>query len=234
MIFKIDPKIFETFPDLNIGVVVVKNMNNTGKNEEILSMIQKESERIKENYQSGTLKETPKLHAWREAYRTFGAKPKKYTCSVENLYRMILEGVELGHINKVVDIYNYISLKYMMPVGGDDVDKVDGDMMLTFADGREDFVRLNSDEVDHPKEGEVIYRDNKEVLCRRWNWRECDKSKMTQETQNVMLIAEGLSPTSREEVKSAISELSEMVQTFCGGQVRMEILDAQKMEVEIY
>ena len=60
---------------------------------------------------------------------------------------------------------------------------------------------LNSEETKNPKEGEVVYIDDKEVLCRRWNWRECDKSKMTEETTNVALVVEGLPPTSKEEVE---------------------------------
>ena len=37
---------------------------------------------------------------------------------------MILSETELRHINKLVDIYNFISLKHMLPVGGEDTDKI--------------------------------------------------------------------------------------------------------------
>ena len=91
---------------------------------------------------------------------------------------MILSGIELKSINNIVDIYNYVSIKHMTPMGGDDLDKVDGNITLKFAEGTEEFKELNSDEIKNPKQGEVVYCDDKEVLCRRWNWRECDKSKM--------------------------------------------------------
>jgi lysyl-tRNA synthetase class 2 len=152
MKFKIDDKIFEQYPSLNIGIIVAKEIDNTGESSNVLSMLSEQSSSIKSRYNLETLKEVPKIHAWREAYRAFGANPRKYTCSVENLYRMILEGIHLRHINKIVDIYNYISLKHMVPVGGDDIDKIDGDIILRFATGEESFTRLNSDKVDHPKE----------------------------------------------------------------------------------
>jgi lysyl-tRNA synthetase class 2 len=196
-------------------------------------MLLEQSDSIKSKFNLETLKEIPKINAWREAYNAFGAKPKKYTCSVENLYRMILEGVHLRHINKVVDIYNYISLKHMVPVGGDDIDKVNGNITLRFATGVEPFIRLNSDEVDHPKEGEVIYADDKEVLCRRWNWRECDKSKMTEQTKNITLVVEGLSPVSKEEVQSIVEELGQLVEKFCGGEISKFILNVENKEIEI-
>lgn len=233
MKFKIDDKIFEQYPTLNIGIVIAKGIDNSGESSDILSMLAEQSSSIKSQYDLETLKDVPKINAWREAYSAFGAKPKKYTCSVENLYRMILEGINLRHINKVVDIYNYISLKHMVPVGGDDIDKVDGDIVLRLATGEESFIRLNSDEVDHPKEGEVIYVDDKEVLCRRWNWRECDKSKMTEQTKNITLVVEGLSPVTKEEVQTIVEELGQLVEKLCGGEISTNILNAENKEFEI-
>lgn len=233
MKFKIDDKIFQQYPLLNIGIVVAKGIDNTGESPDVLSMLDEQSSGIKSQYDLETLKEVPKISAWREAYRAFGAKPKKYTCSVENLCRMILEGVHLRHINKVVDIYNYISLKNMVPVGGDNIDKVDGNITLRFATGEEPFIRLNSDEVDHPKEGEVVYADDKEVLCRRWNWRECDKSKMTEGTKNIALVVEGLSPVTGENVQSIVEELAQIVGKFCGGEISTYILNSKNKETEI-
>ncbi|MCF7871730.1 hypothetical protein K9L97_01735 [Candidatus Woesearchaeota archaeon] len=233
MKFKIDSKIFEQFPDLNIGIVTAKGIDNKGNNEDILNLIKEKVQEIKANFNTETLSQNPKIDAWRKAYSSFGAKPKKYKCSVENLYRMILEGIELRHINKVVDIYNYISIKNIIPVGGDDTDKIDGNITLKFAQGDEPFTELNSEETKNPKEGEVVYVDDKEVLCRRWNWRECDKSKMTEETKNVALVVEGLPPTSREDVEKIIEELSELVQKFCGGDIKTFILNNSNSEEDI-
>ncbi len=233
MKFKIDDSIFQQFPSLNIGIVVARGIDNTGESPDILSMLSKQSDTIKSKFDLETLKEVPRINAWREAYTAFGAKPKKYTCSVENLYRMILEGVHLRHINKIVDIYNYISLKHMVPVGGDDIDKIDGDIILRFAKGDENFIRLNSDEIDHPKEGEVVYTDDKEVLCRRWNWRECDKSKMTEQTKNITLVVEGLSPVSKGNMQPIVEELSQLIKNFCGGEISIHILNGENKEIEI-
>jgi len=233
MKFKINKEIFEKFPDLIIGVVVARNINNKGINQNIIDLIRKEEKRIKENFDIETLSQNPKIGAWRKAYSSFGAKPKKYKSSVENLYRMILQGIQLRHINKIVDIYNYISIKHMVPVGGDDIDRVEGDIVLKFATGNEKFVELNSQEIKNPRPGEVVYMDNKEVLCRRWNWRECDKTKMTEETKNVCLVIEGLLPVTKEEIEKIISELADLIKKFCNGEIKTFILDKNNQEIEI-
>ncbi|MCK5476720.1 MAG: hypothetical protein KAI55_02265 [Candidatus Aenigmarchaeota archaeon] len=233
MKFKIDSKIFEKFPDLNIGIMIVKGMDNKGTNEEIINQIKDKEKEIISNFDTETLSQNPKIEVWRKAYSLFGAKPKKYKCSVENLYRMILKEIELHHINKIVDIYNYISIKNIIPVGGDDIDKINGNITLKFAQGNEPFVELNSEETKNPKEGEVVYVDDKEVLCRRWNWRECDKSKMTEETKNVSLVVEGLPPTTKEELQKILDEMSELIQNVCGGEIKTFILNSSNPENEI-
>ena len=146
---------------------------------------------------------------------------------------MILNRTEIRHINKIVDIYNYISIKHIIPLGGDDIDKIDGNITLKLAQGNEPFTELNSNETKNPKEGEVVYVDDEEVLCRRWNWRECDKSKMTEETKNILLVVEGLTPFKKEEIGTILQELSELVQKYCGGEIKTEILNSSKQELEL-
>jgi len=233
MRFKIGREIFEKFPDLNIGIVVAKGIDNKENNEEIMNLIREKEKEIRVNFNTETLSQNPKINSWRKAYSLFGAKPKKYRCSVENLYRMILGKIEVRHINKIVDIYNYISIKNMVPIGGDDTDKIDGDIVLKFAKGDESFIGLNSEETKNPKEGEVIYVDNEGVLCRRWNWRECEKSKMTEKTGNATLVVEGLLPITKKEVWKIIEELSGLVQKFCGGEINTFILNSSNPEIEI-
>jgi len=232
MKFKISQEVFEKFPKLNVGVLVVKGIDNNGTSKDILELIKKREKKIRETFEKDKLSENPRIDVWRKAYSSFGAKPKNYRCSVENLYRMILDGNGLNHINKIVDIYNYISIKNMVPIGGDDLDKVDGDIMLRLANGEENFVELNSSEINHPKEGEIVYADNKEILCRRWNWRECDKSKMTEKTTNITLVIEGLG-VSLEDLEKIIGELGELVLKYVGGKIRSFVLNKENMGVEI-
>ncbi len=145
---------------------------------------------------------------------------------------MVLKGKELRSINMLVDIYNYVSLKHKIPLGGDDLDKVDGDITLCFACGDEPFTPLNTMETETVKEGEVIYTDEKEVLCRRWNWRECDKTKMTPETNNAVLVLEGLPPVRQEDIESAAEDLSVLVRNYCGGEGHKYFLDVSQKEAE--
>lgn len=233
MKFIIESGIFEKFPGLKVGIVRGKQIDNRGESSEIIQLIREREGEIRREFDSETLSQHPRIQAWREVYSSFGAKPKKYKSSVESLYRMILKGNDLRPINKIVDLYNYISLKHLVPVGGDDTAKIEGNIQLKFARGDEPFTPLNSEETETPKEGEVVYVDSKEVLCRRWNWRECDKTKMTEDTGEVLLIVEGLPPVTKEEVQKIIEELSNLISKYCRGETRTFILDVASQEVDL-
>jgi len=236
MKFEINQQIFEKFPGLNLGVVIVKNIDNTGEDSGVITFLREHEKNAAEKFETTeTLSQNPKIAPWRAAYSSFGAKPKKYKCSVEALMRRAIKGEQLQHISKIVDLYNALSLKHILPMGGDDIDNIDGNVVLKIADGTEKFVPLLSEEVENPHEGEVVYSDDKDVLCRRWNWRECDKSKMTEATKNVILYAEGLPPVTREEVETAVGELGEMVKKHCGTEatgVVTKVLSKEESSVE--
>jgi DNA/RNA-binding domain of Phe-tRNA-synthetase-like protein len=224
MLFMIEKDIFERFPGLLVGTVLVSGLNNSGRSEKIATLLRSQEEIVRQTFSTDTLSEDPRIRSWRKAYSAFGAKPKKYKSSVESLYRMVLKKTGVPSINPVVDIYNYVSMKYTLPVGGDDLDKVEGSLRLCFAEGDELFLPLNGDEMEVVKPGEVIYRDDAEVLCRRWNWRESDKSKMTPETGCILLVAEALPPVLASELEEAVGELESLIVGFCGGESRTAVL----------
>ncbi|MBI2658552.1 hypothetical protein HYX05_00420 [Candidatus Woesearchaeota archaeon] len=225
---------FEKFGGLNIGVVIAKGISNTEISNEVQDEIREQEKEIRAKYNTETLSQNPKIDIWRKAYSAFGAKPKEHKSSVENLYRLVLQGVNLRHINKLVDIYNLISLKHMLPVGGEDIDKMRGDVILTFAGTNEVPVLLLGDKEPRPPHaGEVIYKDAISTICRRWNWREADRTKLTGETKNCVLVIEGLPPVTREEIENATKELKELIQEFCSGNVVYSILDKIKNQVDL-
>lgn len=170
--------------------------------------------------------EHPRIAPWREAYRKFGAKPKDHPSSIENLVRRALKGQPLPSINPLVDLYNTVSLRHLLPVGGEDLDRIEGNVLLTFAAADEPAVLLLGEaEARPPKPGEVIYRDGLGAICRRWNWKEADRTKLTPATRNAVLVIEGLPPVGREPVQAAAEELAVLIRDHCGGQIATALLE---------
>jgi DNA/RNA-binding domain of Phe-tRNA-synthetase-like protein len=226
--------IFDEFPELILGVVTLQNIDNSTNRDEITNLLREAERGFSGKFCATPVIEHAYIATWREAYRKFGAKPKDYPSSVENLTRRVLNGATIGHINNLVSLYNTISLRHILPVGGEDIDKVTGDILLTRAGIDEPaVVLLGEKEARAPHAGEIIYKDEVGAICRRWNWREADRTKLTQETRNAFLVIESLPPVPRATVETAIHELAELVNQFCGGTVSTALLDKAHPAIQL-
>ncbi|WP_406128773.1 phenylalanine--tRNA ligase beta subunit-related protein [Streptomyces canus] len=163
--------------------------------------------------------EDPHMAAWREVYTAFGSKPSRTRNSAEALAKRALSDAGLPRINLLVDLYNAISVAHLVPVGGEDLDRIRGGMRLVRATGDEDFVTVAGGEeaVEHPDAGEVIWRDEEGVTCRRWNWRQGPRTRLTEETVSGVFLLEGMAPMRLADMETAAAELAELLEKFSPG-----------------
>ncbi|MDX6363530.1 MAG: hypothetical protein QOC85_2540 [Streptomyces sp.] len=163
--------------------------------------------------------EDPHMAAWRAMYTAFGSKPSRTRNSAEALAKRALSEAGLPRINVLVDVYNAISVAHLIPVGGEDTDRIQGGMSLVRAAGDEDFVTVvGGDEVvEQPDAGEVVWRDDAGVTCRRWNWRQGPRTRLTEESASAVFLLESLAPMPVPEVTAAGAELAELLEKFSPG-----------------
>lgn len=139
----------------------------------------------------------PHLAAWRDAFRSFGAK--RHRCSAEAL---IARG-ELPRINPLVDRYNAVSVRWAVPVGGEDLDQVVPPVRLIFATGDEPF----DGDSEHPRAGEVVWADAVGVTCRRWNWRQGVRTRLGPQTTRAYFLFDALAAFSDADLTAAMDDL---------------------------
>ena len=172
------------------------------------------------------LSQIPGIAAWRSAYKAFGIRQTRYRSSVERLVKNVLAGRPLARINGFVDAYNAVSLGSVLPLGADDLDKVEGPLSFRYAREGDTFVDMADgaeagDEA--PKAGEVVYADARHVLCRRWNWRQDARSLITPATTRAVVT---LQQNGAGDVEAAADDLVDLIVRFCGGRCRVAILNA--------
>ena len=229
-VLRVEREIFERFPGVHVGVIVAHEIDNGGERPDLSTQLRYQEERLRDRLAGEVLVEHPSIAPWRDAYRAFGAKPKKYPSSIEALVRRVLKGDEIPSINPLVDLYNVSSLRHLLPVGGEDLDRIEGRLELRFATANEPEVELLGRPVAAaPEAGEVIYADDVGAVCRRWNWREAARTCMTAETRNAVLVVEALpSPGEapvRPTVEAVLAELTVAVSENCGGRCESSVRD---------
>lgn len=223
--FIIEDSFWKLFPEAKIGVIVCHGINNHKQEEATFEKMLLEAEKkALKHLQHSEFSKNPVINVWREAFKKFKTK-KGARASIEALLKRIHNGNHLGTINPLVDIYNSISLRYALPCGGEDLDKFQGNIRLTTANGDEEFIPLGSDENASPYEGELVYKDDKGAICRCWNWREAVRTMLTENTENAFLCIELVDETRVTEFEEALKELSRLVKEELGGENKITILD---------
>lgn len=221
--FLIEEAFSSLFPAARIGTVVARGVDNRRGAEEARRRLTAAAAETAAGLPGGEIGAHPAVAPWRAAYRTFGAKPSKFRSSIEGLVRSARAG-EVRSINPLVDLYNAISLRHGLPCGGEDLAAVRGTIRLTRAVGGEDFVPLGAAQPAPPWPGEVIYRDDRGVLCRCWNWREAERTKLTEGTRTAFLCLELLPPTDPDLLRAACDDLAGAIEDVLGGTAEVTIL----------
>lgn len=149
------------------------------------------------------------IAAWRDAFKAFGAKPARTPSSIEALRKRVTRDGALPAIDPVVDLYNAISIKYALPIGGENAAAYVGQPRLVRASGEERFDTLKEGEPfeESPEHGEVIWRDDVGVTCRRWNWRQGVRTRLDASAQQMWFILESLPEMPIDALHEASDEL---------------------------
>lgn len=222
--FQIDDEIFQRFPGYVRGVVVAHGVHNGPAPAELAEALRRAETSVREALNIELLTEEPRLKSWREAYRSFGAKPSEFRSSIEALARRVLHSNPLPSINSLVDIGTVVSLSHLAPAGGHAIDVLREDIGLRFATGQEEFIPFGAEAIEYPLPGEIIFAEGNKVLTRRWTWRQAGHTSIQLDTQAIEFNVDGLPPVGAAEVEQACKEIAGLIQMYCGGSVREELL----------
>jgi DNA/RNA-binding domain of Phe-tRNA-synthetase-like protein len=236
MQFRIEESVTKMFPQFCRGIVVAIGIDNSRLSPDLDNLFREQQDKMRQDPDID-LTTHPRLLVWKEAYRQFGSNPNKFTPSIVFLAKQVKSGKPIRSISPAVDAFNIISMRHIIPCGGDDMDSVQNDVTLGCAVSDETFAPIfKPEEVEHPDRGEVIYvnRQTKRVLCRRWNWRNADFSKITPETRNLAINVDGMMPSiGRSEIEEAAEELKQILARYCGGTLSIYYLDVQNPEIDV-
>lgn len=236
--FIAEESFWKLFPEAAIGVIVARGMKPASEvpaedAAAIAALLREANAQADRHLTSNTISQNEVVRVWRDAYQQFKTK-KGARCSIENLLKRVLKGNPVGSITPAVDIYNAVSLKYALPVGGEDIDTFEGDLRLGITEGGDAFRALGEDEDDPTLPGELCYRDDAGAVCRCWNWRDGQRTALTDDSESAFLIIECVDPSRIDDLRAALDEFSQLIERYLGASIEAHaIVDRSNPEVVI-
>ena len=236
--FIAEESFWKLFPEAAIGVIVARGMKPADEvpaedAAAIATILREANAQADRHLTSNTISQNEVVRVWRDAYQQFKTK-KGARCSIENLLKRVLKGNPVGSITPAVDIYNAVSLKYALPVGGEDIDTFEGDLRLGITEGGDAFRALGENEDDPTLPDELCYRDDAGAVCRCWNWRDGQRTALTDDSESAFLIIECVDPSRIDDLRAALDEFSQLIERYLGASIEAHaIVDRSNPEVVI-
>lgn len=113
------------------------------------------------------------------------------------------------------------------------MEKIAGGLSLGKAKGGEPFFPLGAEEDAPALPEEIIYYDQEGAVCRCLNWREAQRTMLTEETRQAILVMEAVTEEQAERAKEAMDELKGLVKDYFGVEGKISYLSAQEASLEV-
>ena len=126
---------------------------------------------------------------WLQVFNDMKASSKRLP-SILSLWNIYERFDGLRSINYFVDAYNHISMKHGIPMGGYDIDKLPApDITLSYAKKGDKFRPLGLNQIEKIKnESEIVYYCGSEVVCRYWNNKDSELTRITDKTTRLVIF----------------------------------------------
>lgn len=211
---------------IHVAYLVVAGLNNRADDDAFTSVYQSLQASIVRDESLAGVRADPRIAGYRNLHDAFGVTDTTMTSSPESIFKALFEHRVLPPINLLVDIYNYVSLKFRISAGAHDLDKVSASIELATTRGDERFLPLGRSKPQPIPVGEYAYKDaDGEVVC-RLECRQSDKTKIQLSTRNALFILQGHPATSATTMSAALEELKDLLSKHCGpyGDERLVLL----------
>jgi DNA/RNA-binding domain of Phe-tRNA-synthetase-like protein len=181
------------FPDLRVELVVAAGLDNTAHWPEADAALAA----AEADAAAGEItwsEDDPAIASWHAAYRSFGTNPRRTRPSVDALLRRLVRQGRLPRVNGAVDAYNATSVRFAVPAGAFDLDRLDTQVEIRPATADDRFTPLGEpDELETPGAGEIVYAQGTEVLTRHWNHRDAHRTRVREDTATAVFMLERVS-----------------------------------------
>lgn len=220
MDFKIDSQLKTRFPELMVLKCHVEGVRVERENVELEKAKNDVIKQARKQYNLESLKSLLTFRAYRDFFWRVGIDPTKIRPAAEALTRRILGGRTLPRINTLVDALNLASVKTEIAFAAFDSDRLEGGLLMRFAEKEEQFLGIGMEKPMVLQGGEIVVSDD-EKLVAIYPYRDADDTKITEKTKNATLLVCGVPGIGEEKLQEAAQVLLEYVTRFCGGEGKM-------------
>lgn len=140
---ELDQKLVTDMPELKLGINYYTKITVDESPQMLKGRLQLFQEQLFFEMEDKPLTEYAGIKEWRSVWKSFGADPNRYRPSVEALMRRIKKQNYILPFHSAVDLNNFFSLQYEIPVGIYDFEKTVGNVCVSVGTEEDGYEGLN-------------------------------------------------------------------------------------------
>jgi DNA/RNA-binding domain of Phe-tRNA-synthetase-like protein len=147
----ISKDLFDLIPNFKLGIIKYENITVSQSPQMLKGRLRLFQESIFFDLEDKNVTELHGIKEWRQIFKTTGKDPNRYRPSVEALYRRVKKQSYIEPVQSAIDINNFFSLQYQIPIGIYDVSKILGNVNIRIGSPSEEYIGLNgrSNSLEH-------------------------------------------------------------------------------------
>ncbi|BBB92605.1 MAG TPA: phenylalanine--tRNA ligase beta subunit-related protein [Methylomusa anaerophila] len=210
----IDESISQVVPNCHLGYLHIKDVVVRGTPPALSQEFLKLQSEVAEAYNLEILPKLPRIMAVRNMYKKLDFDPSRYRPASEALVRRVLQNKGLYYVNSAVDVNNYCSIKYMLPFGLYDMDRINGDILYQrVSEGTYTNIAGNLVNTD----GKPFLTDQLGVFGNPTS--DCQRTAVTLTTRNLLCVIYADEAVNTAELSSMLDFAAEMFLCYNKGSV---------------
>jgi DNA/RNA-binding domain of Phe-tRNA-synthetase-like protein len=143
---------------LNRLGILTFNCSVRNSTDDLWAEIEKYSYSLSERLLLEEVNKIDTIASARAAYKKCGKDPNRYRPSADSLIRRIVKGNGLYRVNNVVDVLNFISIQSGFSIGGYDIHKIEGDIIMDIGSSEDNYTGIGRGDLNI--EGLPVLRDS--------------------------------------------------------------------------
>ncbi len=140
---KLDHTLIQAIPNIKLGINHYTKITVSESPQMLKGRLQLFQEQLFFELEEKELTDYAGIQAWRTIWRTLGADPNRYRNSVESLFRRIKKQNYIQPFHSAVDLNNFFSLQYELPIGIYDANSIVGNMNFSVGNEEDGYDGLN-------------------------------------------------------------------------------------------
>jgi tyrosyl-tRNA synthetase len=232
MYIRIKEELLSLVPETKEGILLIKGLDNSVNSDHSYQYLCLAMDELREEYAGHNGEVIEDLEPWINTFEKVGINPSKNNPSHQALISRVLDRNDLPNINPIVNSINALQLKFFIPIGAHDLDKIEGNIEVGQNSNGLMFTTRGEDGERVVAPDEIVHADENNVLTRKWCWRQGTKDLTSTGSKNVVVFFNSVIHT-EQEISEIANELLKVLNSFAKfDSASFEILSSNNTSVD--